>query len=116
MQNIKSLVFIVSLLLITVVVAAYTFITISQFGPNFLIPALQNLNSLNWSGQFTLDFSAYLFLSAVWVFWRNHHRTNAAILALCAGIFGILFFAPYLIYLLFTEKGDVTKVLVGKRK
>lgn len=75
---------------------------------------INNVTSINWNGQFNLDFTCYLILSGIWTMWRNKFSFFSIIIAINAMIIGIMFFAPYLLYLLIVEKGDINKVLIGK--
>jgi hypothetical protein len=47
--------------------------------------------------------------------WRNKFSISSIIFAVIATIIGIIVFAPYLLYLLTKEKGDLKKVLLGDR-
>lgn len=108
--SIKFLLIVQTLLLI-----AYTlYVGISE-GWIFINVAMNNVQALNWNGQFTLDFSCYLVLSAFWIAWRNKYTASAIFIALVAAILGIVVFAPYLLYLLFKEEGNIQKLLVGNR-
>lgn len=102
------------LLVQTAGVLVYTALTVGSEGWNFLAVALQNVSSLNWSGQFALDFSCYLTLSGLWIMWRGRFGAAAVMAGLLAMIFGILFFAPYLLWLIVHAKGDLKEVLVGR--
>lgn len=82
---------------------------------SFIKVALDNITALNWNGQFVLDFSCYLVLSATWIMWRNHFSWKSIVIATFAAILGIVFLAPYLFILLITEKGDIKRVLTGQR-
>lgn len=104
------------LILQTISVAVYTYFTIQADGWNFFAAAIEHLASMQWKGQFSLDFFAYLLLSALWIGWRNRYSTQAIVLSVTALIFGILFLAPYLIYLISTHNGNLRAVLVGERK
>ncbi len=95
---------------------AYTIIAIENDGGNFLVRAQEFVLSMKWMGQFTLDFSCYLMLSALWIMWRNKFTTKSIAFALIAMILGIIVFAPYLLYLLTQENGNLKKVLVGNRE
>lgn len=99
----------------TIGLVIYTFIAIKAEGANFLIIALNNIKSLTWSGQFNLDFSCYLTLSGLWIMWRNKFKPLFIVIGFAAMILGIIFFAPYVLYLLTKEKGDLKKVLLGDR-
>ena len=93
----------------------YTIIAIQHDGGNFLARAIEFATSLTWMGQFALDFQCYLILSALWVAWRNKFSINSIVIAVVAMILGIIVFAPYLLYLLSKEKGDLKRVLIGNR-
>lgn len=112
-QRSVSLMFLLSaqaflVLLYTVYVACY-------HGMDLFPIFVDNIIGMNWSGQFNLDFSCYLLLSGVWIVWRNNYKPFSLLLALCATIIGIICFAPYVVYLLVVEKGNVVKVLIGER-
>jgi len=94
----------------------YTTIAIQNDGFNFVERFQEFTFSMNWIGQFTLDFQCYLTLSAVWIAWRNKFSIKSVLFAIIAKILGIIIFAPYLIYRVQKEKGDITKVLIGNRK
>ena len=99
----------------TVGLLIYTLITIQNDGLNFLQKAIEFATSLQWIGQFSVDFSCYLLLSGLWIMWRNEFSTSSIAIAVVCMILGIIVFAPYLLYLLSKEKGDLKKVLVGNR-
>ncbi|MEQ8238155.1 MAG: hypothetical protein RIA69_03035 [Cyclobacteriaceae bacterium] len=103
------------LVLQTVGLLTYTIIAINNDGSNFLSRALEFSMSLKWIGQFTLDFNCYLILSALWIMWRDKFSNSSIIFGVIAGILGIIVFAPYLLFLLSQEKGDLKKVFVGNR-
>ncbi|MEM6724192.1 MAG: hypothetical protein AAF598_09155 [Bacteroidota bacterium] len=91
----------------------YTFFTIRQDGFNFLGAAVTFVGSMDWSGQFSVDFFCYLILSAVWVAWRGQFTTVALLLAVFALFGGFLFLSVYLIFLLNKHGGDLKMVLLG---
>ncbi len=96
-------------------VLIYTIFTFQSEGANLLQVFFSNITALNWNGQFNLDFSCYLLLSGLWIMWRNKFSTKSIILGIIASIIGIIVFAPYILYLLQKEKGDLQKVLVGNK-
>jgi uncharacterized membrane protein YozB (DUF420 family) len=110
MKNLKLI-----LLVQFLVVSAYTAWAFYNEGPNLFGVFMHNLQSLNWNGQFNLDFSCYLILSGCWIAWRGNYAPSAIAIGLTASILGIVFFAPYLLYLLQKENGNLMKVFVGKR-
>ncbi|MCX6213391.1 hypothetical protein [Spirosoma sp.] len=103
------------LLVQTIALLVYTYLAFQNEGANLLQVFFANMASLTWNGQFNLDFSCYLTLSGLWIMWRNKLAPAAIILALAAMIIGILAFAPYVLYLLTRENGDLKKVLIGDR-
>jgi hypothetical protein len=100
----------------TIGLLVYTFIAVQNDGGNFLARALEFATSMTWMGQFTLDFQCYLMLSALWIAWRNKFSTTSIIIAIVAMILGIIVFAPYLLFLLTKEKGNLKGVLIGDRE
>lgn len=105
-----------SLLVIQVfILFIYTAICIIQKGGNLFEVYLNDILSYNWNGQFNLDFSFYLMLSAIWIVWRNKYSIKSVLLASIAMIVGFLVFAPYILYLLKKENGSIKHVLIGKR-
>lgn len=101
--------------ILTLVVFVYTILVFQKEGADLFSVFLGNVKSLNWSGQFNLDFMSYLTISGLWVMWRNHFSGKSIVIGLAAMILGIIFFAPYVLVLLMQEKGDLKKVLVGNR-
>jgi len=93
----------------------YTFWAFQNEGANLFGVFIQNLISLNWSGQFNLDFLSYLLLSGLWIMWRNQYTMTSILLGLLAMVLGIVWFAPYVLWLIHKEKGDLKRVLVGTR-
>lgn len=93
----------------------YTLWAFQNEGANLFGVFIQNLISLNWSGQFNLDFLCYLLLSGLWIMWRNQYTMTSIFLGLSAMVLGIVWFAPYVLWLIHKEKGDLKRVLVGTR-
>ena len=93
----------------------YTFIAFHTEGASLISVALNNIKSLTWSGQFNLDFLCYLTISGIWIMWRNKFSGISILVGTVAMILGIVFFAPYLLWLMDKEKGDLKRVLVGDR-
>jgi hypothetical protein len=99
----------------TIGLLAYTFLVFQKEGAGLFSVFTDNVLSLNWSGQFNLDFLCYLTLSGIWVMWRNKFATNSIILGLVAMVLGIVMFAPYLLWLTNKENGNIKRVLIGDR-
>jgi hypothetical protein len=109
------LVFRFLLVVVFAITFVYTLIISGTHGWNFLPTALSNVQALNWSGQFNVDFACYLVLSALWVAWRNRFSVQGILLALLASVGGILFFAPYLLVLTFNTRGNLKMLLLGEQ-
>jgi hypothetical protein len=101
------------LIIQTITLLVYTSFAIRNEGWTLFTIFTSNITALNWNGQFNLDFSCYLALSGIWIMWRNKFSVSSIIFAVIAMIIGIIIFAPYLLYLLTKEKGDLRKVLLG---
>ncbi|WP_113925413.1 hypothetical protein [Cognataquiflexum aquatile] len=116
MKNQSHNQFILKAILITqtILLLAYTAFAVRNEGWGFLQIAVSNIGSLTWSGQFALDFACYLLLSGIWIMWRGGFQSKSVIFAIVAMILGIVVFAPYVIYLIGKEKGDLRKVLLGE--
>jgi hypothetical protein len=99
----------------TLTLLAYTIVAFQTEGASLFSVALNNINSLTWSGQFNLDFLCYLTISGIWIMWRNNFSGISIMVGTVAMILGIVFFAPYLLWLMNKEKGDLKRVLVGDR-
>lgn len=99
----------------TIAVLVYTFVAFQTEGANLFQVFLNNMAALNWSGQFNLDFSCYLTLSGLWVMWRSKFSPTSILIGIVAMILGIIFFAPYVLYVLAKENGNLKKLLVGVR-
>lgn len=99
----------------TIGLLIYTFYAFQSEGADLFGVFAKNVLSLNWSGQFNLDFLCYLTLSGFWIMWRNKFKTNSIFLGLVAMVLGIVMFAPYLIWLTTKENGNIKRVLVGDR-
>ncbi|WP_461443218.1 hypothetical protein [Maribacter sp.] len=111
----KQLFLKVLLVLQTIGLLIYTIIAIKNDGGNFLARAQEFILSMKWIGQFSLDFQCYLMLSALWIAWRNKFSGQSIAFSIIALMLGIIVFAPYLLYLLIKEKGDLKRVLIGER-
>lgn len=99
--------------ILVALILIFTITAVAQGGLNFITPFFAPLPSLTWQAQFHLDFALYLFVSALWMAWRSgFSRAGLALACLCAPL-GMLFFAPYLIYLLGQTKGDMRALLLG---
>jgi hypothetical protein len=95
---------------------SYTGYVALQNGWGILPAFLEDVSAMNWSGQFNLDFSCYLLLSALWIAWRNRFSFSGIALGALSSVLGISFLAPYLLYLTFKTQGNLSQILLGAQK
>lgn len=75
-----------------------------------------DMRALGWPGQFNLDFTILLALSALWVAWRHHFSGAGLLLGLTAFVGGALFLTAYVFVVSVVAKGDVKEMLLGRPK
>ena len=101
------------LMALTSVIVVFTSLAVANYGWNFLPHFVGPILALTWQGHFNVDFTTYLILSGVWMAWRGGFTGSSIALGVLAPPLGILFFAPYLIYLIRRADGDPKKLLLG---
>jgi hypothetical protein len=94
----------------------YTAVVIGQQGFGLLAVFIGNLQQLNWSGQFNLDFSFMLMISALWVMWRHQFSGVGVMLGLAALVGGVLFLSTYLFIQSFRLNGKMVPLLIGPQR
>ena len=95
--------------------AFYTGHVIAHHGMGLLPIFLGDIAGWTWPGQFNLDFSMMLFLSASWTAWRNAFSPAGLALAVVAFFGGAGFLLPYLTWLGWKHSGDTAAVLLGRQ-
>jgi hypothetical protein len=103
------------LVMMLVTLIAYTAMVIGAYGLNLFPYFFGDMATLNWAGQFNLDFMFMLALSALWVAWRNEFSGAGLGLAVLAFFGGALFSGFYLLYLIKHESGDAVRIVIGSR-
>lgn len=98
-----------TLIAMAVLIVVFTVAAIADGGINLITPIL----SLSWQGQFNIDFTCYLVLSGIWMAWRGGFSSGSVALGTLTPPLGILFFAPYLLYLVGKSNGDPRRFLLG---
>ncbi|GGD88417.1 hypothetical protein GCM10011515_05100 [Tsuneonella deserti] len=93
--------------------AFYTGAVIGNDGLNLFPWFFGDMARWSWPGQFNLDFSMMLFLSASWTAWRNGFSVSGIALAILAFFGGAGFLLPYLTYLAWKHGGDTAAILTG---
>jgi hypothetical protein len=102
------------LVLQILLVSIYTVVVGSAHGWDLLSIFFGNIIQFSWAGQFNFDFLMMLTLSALWTAWRNNFSPLGLGLGVVALVGGILFLAPYLLFLSFQEKGNMKSVVLGR--
>ena len=90
----------------------YTAIVISDHGWNLLPVFFGDMAAMGWPGQFNLDFTGFLALSALWTAWRNNFSGLALLLAVVAFFGGMMFLSIYLLILSLKAR-DIPDLLLG---
>lgn len=94
----------------------YTSIVISNHGMGLFPVFFGDIAKMAWPGQFNLDFTGFLTLSALWLAWRHHFSP----LGLALGVLGFFGGAPvltaYLFVTSFRVDGDIAELLLGKAR
>lgn len=101
------------LFFMTLIIVVMTIAAVANDGLNLITPYFSEIFALSWQGQFNFDFACYLVLSGLWMAWRSGYSGRGIALGLLAPPLGILFFAPYLIYLIGRTSGDIRELLLG---
>ena len=99
----------------TIFLLCYTFFAFRNEGARLFTQFYSTVLNGGWNGQFNLDFSCYLVLSGIWLMWRNKFSAVSVALGIIVSILGIIAFAPYILFLLVREKGELKRLLVGDR-
>ena len=101
------------LMAMTVLIVLFTLAATANGGLDLFTPFLRPVFEMNWQGQFNIDFLTYLVLSGLWMAWRSGFSRSGLLLGIAAPPLGMLFFAPYLIYLIGRSENCSRKLLLG---
>ena len=94
-------------------ILVFSFSAYQYQGPNLFQFFTENILEMNWNGQFNVDFICYLTLSGFWIMWRSKFTLTSVFIGSLAMVLGILFFAPYLMYLLNKADGNLKLLILG---
>ena len=94
-------------------ILVFSFSAYQYQGPNLFQFFFENILEMNWNGQFNVDFICYLILSGFWIMWRSKFTLMSIFIGSLAMVLGILFFAPYLMYLLNKTNGNLKLLMLG---
>ena len=97
-------------------IASYTSVTIAHHGINLLPVFVGDMAEMAWPGQFNLDFTCFLALSALWVSWRHQFSPAGLALGVIAFFGGMLFLSIYLLIHTGRSRGDIRAVLLGEAR
>ena len=101
------------LIAMTMLILVFTMAAVANSGINLITPFLSPILAFSWQGQFNIDFICYLVLSGIWMAWRGGFTGGSIALGILTPSLGILFFAPYLLYLVSKSNGDPRRLLLG---
>ena len=101
---------------IFIVIVTYTAIVGANHGYGLFTVFFGDMAAMGWPGQFNLDFTFMLALSALWVSWRHRFSGAGLLLGLLAFLGGALFLSVYLFIVAGQTNGNVRELLLGKAR
>ena len=101
------------LAMLWILLVTYTAVVVSRHGLNLFPIFFGDMARLGWPGQFNLDFTLMLTLSATWVTWRSGFSLQGWLLGGLALVGGASFLTLYLLWLTFRTRGDARKLVLG---
>ena len=104
------------LLACLIAITVYTGVTIAHHGMNLMPVLMGDIAAMAWPGQFNVDFTCFLALSALWVSWRHQFSTGGLALGVLAFFGGMLFLSIYLLIHTARSGGDVKTLLLGEAR
>ena len=102
------------LVVIFICIFGYTAIVAANHGFGLLAVFFGDIVAMGWPGQFNVDFTSFLTLSALWLAWRHHFSPVGIALGMLGFFGGGLFLSVYLFLASFSAKGDMKELLLGK--
>ncbi len=94
----------------------YTAVVVAGHGLGLLAVFFSNMQQMDWSGQFNLDFALMLMLSSLWVMWRHQFTGAGLVLGLGALLGGVLFLSTYLFIQSLRFDGKIVPLLIGPQR
>ncbi len=94
-------------------VVVYTSVVIANHGMGLFPVFFDDIAKMEWPGQFNMDFSGFLLLSAFWLAWRHHFSPFGLALGLVGLFGGVPVLTTYLLVASFTVNGDASALLLG---
>ena len=94
------------------VLTVYSLIVMANHGWNLFPAFFGDMAAMGWPGQFNLDFTGFLILSALWTAWRNNFSGIGLLLAVLAFFGGMMFLSIYVLILSLSAR-SIPEILVG---
>lgn len=94
------------------ILTAYTAIVIGNHGWNLMPVFFGDIAIMGWPGQFNVDFTGFLMLSALWTAWRNNFSPLGLVLAVVAFFGGMMFLSIYVLILSLSAR-DIQDIVLG---
>ena len=104
------------LLACMLVIVIYSSIIIANHGTNLFPVFFGDIAEMTWRGQFNVDFTCFLALSALWVSWRHQFSAGGLALGVLAFFGGMMFLSIYLLIQTGRSKGDFKTLLMGEAR
>lgn len=104
------------LLVCLITILVYTADVIANHGWNLMQVFFGAIAERAWPGQFNVDFTCFLALSALWVSWRHQFSAAGLLFGVVAFFGGMLFLSIYLLIHTGRSSGDVKKLLLGEAR
>jgi hypothetical protein len=102
------------LIVVFATVIAYTFNVGNTHGWSFLSLFFNDIKTMNWAGQFNVDFSFFLIFTGLWIAWRNKFNVTGIGLGLFTLVGGIPFVCVYLFVLSLKDNTTIKEMLIGE--
>lgn len=104
------------LIILFVVIAGYTAVTVANHGWTLVPIFFGDILKMGWPGQFNVDFSCFLILSATWLSWRHHFSGAGLLIGFGGLVLGMLFLSAYLLMVMAKDKPDMAELFMGKTR
>ena len=94
----------------------YTAIVGMNHGWNLLPVFFADIVAMTWPGQFNLEFTGFLSLSALWLAWRHDFSPVGLALGVLGFFGGMGVLTLYLVAASLAAEGDPKVLLLGRRR
>jgi len=89
-------------------------VKMTNHGPGLFTVFFGDIMTMEWPGQFNVDFLSFLTLSALWLSWRHHFSPAGIALGVLGFFGGGLVLTAYLFLASLEARGDMKTLLPGK--